>query len=270
MKRFILAALPPLLYLLSCLCTAFPIFGQAEFRASKAAPELSESPAASRTVAMQTVAMQTVAAQADESAQGYACVLTDDVYFYADKSERKGLFLLPKTYFVKLLSVDADYCQVEYGSLNAATKPLIGYCKTETLTFVEYVPNTPYFLQTFDVTYKLDGLTSAPFLTEITKTCAYYGNYIVGSTIYCYVLQDGKYGYVPMPDAFYIPENREYYDRLKTDEKEEETKTEQPQKQSSGSPIQTAILILLCVLIPVLAALILKPSRTPAFDPDEP
>lgn len=264
MKRFILAALPPLLYLFTCLFSAFPFLGQADFRASVAAPELSESPAAHRTVTAQTLAAQT-----DEPDQDYACILRDDVYFYADKSERKGLFLLPKTYFVKLLSVNADYCQVEYGSLNAPTKPLIGYCKTEALTFVDYTPTTPYFLQTFDVTYKLDGLTGAPFLTEVTKTCAYYGNYVVGSTVYCYVLQDGKYGYVPKPDAFYVPENREYYDRLQPNEKDEETETEQPKKQSSGNPIQTAILILLCVLIPVLAALILKPSRAPVFDPED-
>ena len=44
----------------------------------------------------------------------YACILSDDVFFYANPDGRKGLFLLPKSYYVRLMEYRSDYCKVEY------------------------------------------------------------------------------------------------------------------------------------------------------------
>ena len=44
----------------------------------------------------------------------YACILTDDVYFYASENESGGLFTLPRTYYVKVLSVSEPFTHVEY------------------------------------------------------------------------------------------------------------------------------------------------------------
>ncbi len=210
-------------------------------------------------------------ASATTSESAYACVLQDDVFFYSDQLERKGLFILPKTYFVKILSHGEIFCQVEYGAATANSKTLVGYCKTDELEFVTYTPDRPYLTQTLDITYKIDGMTGAPFLTSYTVTCAYYGNYAVGSELYAYVLQNDKFGYLPLPTGFTYPENSEYYDKLAAETPDETPPAEEPAapKKESGNPVQTAILILLCVLIPILAALIVRPNKKAPVDPEE-
>jgi hypothetical protein len=197
----------------------------------------------------------------------YACVLSDTAYFYADASDRRGLFTLPKTYFVKILSVDTEYTKIEYGTNANGMQALIGYVKTHDLTFVDYIPTTPYLLRSFDVTYKIDGNTGAPFLTEITLTCTYYGDYKIGSDTYAYVLQEGRFGYLPRPTDFYYPENTEYFDRLEADSPNSEP-TNRP-APTGNTALQTTILILLCLLVPILAALILKSPRRAPYDDEQ-
>ena len=87
--------------------------------------------------------LQLTTARADTPTTGYACILTDTAYLYASSNERSGLFLLPKTYYVKTLSVGAEFTKVEYQTDGDGLKAIIGYCKTSELTFVDYTPKTP-------------------------------------------------------------------------------------------------------------------------------
>ena len=196
----------------------------------------------------------------------YACILVENAYLYATSNERSGLFLLPKTYFVKALEVQGEFTKVEYSTDSEYTKKLTGYCKTAQLTFVDYVPSKPYFYSTFELVYRIDDSDKRyPFLTEITVTCAYYGEYPIGSEIYCYVLQGDSFGYVPKPSELTVPINTEYADHLKTDLPQDETAP----TESETLPLpQIALLILLCLIAPVLATLILRPTRSRP-DPDD-
>ncbi len=234
MKKLTLRAISPLLYFLSLLLAVCALFKPTALFAS--ATSLS-SPA-------------------------YACILSDNTYFYESETDRSGLFILPKTYFVKVLESQTDYTKVEYLADGSNTRKIVGYCKTSELTFVDYTPKTPYLYSLFNVTYSIDGVKGAPFLTEITLSCAYYGNYMIGSETYCYVLQGDHFGYVPLPENFSFPRNEEYYENLLDDEPSEPTNGKPEEK--SSSPAQTAILVLLCVLIPVLAALIVRSPRRPS------
>ena len=201
---------------------------------------------------------------------GYACILQENVFFYSAPDERRGLFLLPATYYVKLLEYGEEYCRVEYLSDDENVKKLIGYAKTEALTFVEYVPKTPYFRHFFDVRYRIeeDGLDDSSFLNEITLTCAYYGDYKIGSETYCYVLRGGSFGYVPKPTTLRIPQNTEYEEWLATQAPPPEETPPASEEKEGSSPAQIAILVALCLLVPVLAALILKPPRRPPYETD--
>lgn len=204
-------------------------------------------------------------AQATENSS-YACILDDNAYLYATSNERSGLFLLPKTYYVKVLSVQTDYTKVEYSTDGEHTKKLTGYCKTEQLTFVDYVPNEPYFYSTFELTYRIDDSDKRyPFLTEIVVTCAYYGEYPIGSETYCYVLQGDSFGYVPKPVELIVPTNTEYADRLTSSQPDEQT---EPTKNQETIPVsQIVTIVLLCLIAPVLATLILRPTRKrPDYD----
>lgn len=205
-------------------------------------------------------------AQATQSVS-YACILDENAYLYATSNERSGLFLLPKTYYVKVLSVQGDFAKVEYSTDGEHTKKLTGYCKTAQLTFVDYIPSKPYFYSTFELTYRIDDSDKRyPFLTEITVTCAYYGEYPIGSEIYCYVLQGDSFGYVPKPTELTVPVNTEYADRLTaTTTPPEES---EPIETKESLPIaQIVTIVLLCLIAPVLATLVLRPSRArPDFD----
>lgn len=202
-------------------------------------------------------------ARAEES--DYACILSDHAYFYTSESEQSGLFILPKTYYVKVLVASYPYTKVEYLSDGVSTRKIIGYCLTSDLTFVDYTPQMPYLFKTFEVTYTASGDISDPFLNKITVTCAYYGDYTVGSKTYAYVLQGDEFGYVPKPESFFYVENTEYA---------EHTKSEPPKNSGDGeitdsNPLQIAILVVLCLLVPILAAAVFRSSKKRPYDFDE-
>ena len=197
------------------------------------------------------------------SAGGYACILSDTAYFYTDQEEKSGLFLLPETYFVKILEVGEPYSKIEYLYDDTKVKKLTGYAKSEQLTAVDFVPKRPYYYCLFNVHYRLDGsIAGDTFLDEITIACTYYGEYPVGSKTYCYVLQGEEFGYVPKPADLVVEKSTEYADNYTPPQ---ETPTPSA-PQATTQPAQIAILIALCLLVPILAALILKPPRRPPYD----
>ncbi len=200
----------------------------------------------------------------------YACVLTD-AYFYSQPTDQNGLFLLPKTYFVKTLEYSDTFCKIEYLYDDDHVSRLVGYAKTEELTFVDFIPERPYLYYLFEISYTLDkSETETPtqngLLQEITFTCAYYGDYPIGSKTYCYVLRGEEFGYIPKPETLVFEPNTEYQAHQNPIEKEEF----EPQEESAPSGVQIAILVAFCLLVPILAAFILKPPRRPPYDPDEP
>ncbi len=207
-------------------------------------------------------------ADATPTAGSYACILHEETYLNASPDETQGLFLLPVTYYVKLLDYGGEYCRVEYLYDDAQTKKIIGYVQTKFLTFVDYVPKRPYFHSTFELHYRIeDGLAaSSDFLNEITLSCTYYGDYKIGSKLYCYVLRGEAFGYVPKPANLVVPENTEYAEYLTNQPTEAPVET--PIETKESSPAQIAILVTLCLLVPVLAALILKPPRRPPYEID--
>ena len=235
MKKIICAALAPLL----CLYILFPA------RQTPAAAEEAE----------------------------YACIRSDDIYLYAEENDRSGLFILPYTYYVKVLAPGIEYCRVEYLSDGPNTRKVTGYCKTADLTFVDYVPERPYLYYTFDVTYTIEGgapsLSSDGFLTEITVTCAYYGEYRVGSKIYCYVLREGEFGYIPRPDDLNFDLNGEYEEHLSSAEPDTGAGNFTDGNGERMSTVQIVFIVLLCILVPVAAALILRPPKKPPYEPDD-
>ena len=285
MKKFILSALVPIFYFL-CLLVPLAPFTASTPPCANAPHTTSSSPTANTQFSASAVSLALTPTKASNfpsipaplssetpqtpSIGSYACVLSDESYFYAAPSENAGLFLLPKTYYVKLLAYAPDFCQVEYLYDDAYVKKLIGYARTSELTFVDYIPEKPYLYYLFEISYRLDETSAQEegFLTEIKATCAYYGDYKIGSTIYCYVLRGDTFGYVPKPAFVRYEENDEYANRhLPTDEPA--TKSEPQTDEPSSSPAQIAILIALCLLVPVVAALILKPPRRPPYEADE-
>lgn len=212
------------------------------------------------------------AASAMPESGSYACVVSDSAYFYSSPNEKLGVFLLPQTYYVRLISYGGEYCKIEYLYDDEHTQKLVGYAKTAQLAFVDYQPARPYLYYLFDVKYRIEDsdATDSSFLTEITVTCAYYGDYLIGSERWCYVLRNGEFGYIPKPATLSYEENTEYADYLASqkDSSEPESSAE-PIKKKNYNGVQIAILIAICLLIPVLAALILKPPHRPPYETED-
>ncbi|MFQ7700767.1 MAG: hypothetical protein ACLRL0_05870 [Christensenellaceae bacterium] len=234
MKKFILSAVLPLLYLI-CACL---------------------SPAVH------------VKVRAEDN--GYACIRSENVYLYSEENDKSGLFILPCTYYVKVLSSGVKYSYVEYLSDGPNTRKINGYCKNSELTFVDYVPVRPYLYYTLDVTYYIEDASPSikddDFLSTITITCAYYGEYRVGSKLYCYVLREGTFGYIPKPADLSYELNDEY-DNHTPDESD--APAGNFGDHETMPPAQIAILVLLCILVPVIAALILRPPKKPPYESEE-
>lgn len=217
-----------------------------------------------------SVSQSAVPLSASTASDSYACILSN-AFFYAARDEKRGLFLIPKTYFVKILEFGNDFCKIEYLFNDAHTKAIQGYAKTQDLTFVDYTPETPYLYHLFTLSYRIEDSPdlSGGFLTQLSVTCAYYGDFSVGSETYCYVLRGEDFGYVPKPATLSYPENPEYENRLPKEEQTQTPPSEEVDSTPKSSPAQIALLIALCILIPLLAALILKPPRKPPFLDEE-
>lgn len=205
---------------------------------------------------------------ADADTPSYACICVSDAYFYTTPDENRGLFLLPETYFVKVLSVEGEFSKIEYLYDDSHYKKLTGYAKTDRLTLVDYTPTRPYLYCLFDVRYTIDDgfLYDSNSLNQITVTCAYYGDYNVGSQTYCYILRGDSFGYIPKPASLAYEPNPEYAERLENEQPSDATP---PSAENAMSPLQIGILIAVCLLVPVLVALLAKSPKRTSYEQEE-
>ena len=94
MKKIILSAILPFCFLISALL--FP------FQAHSAHVIAQAAPADSATSAVLP------------APGSYACILSDSTFFYSTADGRRGVFLLPKTYYVRLVEYGMDYSKIPW------------------------------------------------------------------------------------------------------------------------------------------------------------
>ena len=149
-----------------------------------------------------------------ENDEKYARIVADGVYFYSSADETAGLFILPRTYFVKIVGEAGDYYRVRYLDSSGDGRALEGYCLADEIEPVGYTPETPYLVYSVTVTYRAGGDYSLPdsSLSEYTVTADYYGEFDYGSSTCYYVRLNGQFGYVPAASCSVVdyPENTEH------------------------------------------------------------
>ena len=69
------------------------------------------------------------AARAEGETETYARVTRDGVYFYSTPASGAGLFVLPRTYFVKIVDTAGEYYRVRYLDSSGDGRALEGYCR---------------------------------------------------------------------------------------------------------------------------------------------
>ena len=203
------------------------------------------------------------------SGETFACICTSGAYFYSSRDEKRGLFLLPETYFVKVLSIEGEFSKIEYLYDDTHYKKVTGYAKTEALTFVDYTPTRPYLYYLFDVRYTIDDgyFIDSNSLSQIVVTCAYYGDYNIGSETYCYILRGDSFGYIPKPANLVYEQNPEYAEHLQ--QTSQETTSPPTNAESGMSSMQIGILVAICLLVPVLVAILAKNTKRYPFESEE-
>ena len=186
----------------------------------------------------------------------FAVAETDGVWFYSEKDEASGIFLLPVSYYVKITEQGEPFCAVEYG--DGVTLPkLKGYCKTEKLKSVSFTPARPYLVKQVTLTYTLEGSLFDEF-DSLEKTFLYYGSTFRGTARYWYVCADGKYGYVSANEE---PEYERNVDYLTSDVSGE---VNPPERAQGLSGVQIALICVALFAAAAVAAVVFFARRSPA------
>ncbi len=87
----------------------------------------------------------------------YAVAESADVWFLETESEDSKLFCIPRTYYVKVLSKGEKFSLCEYLRDSAPYRKVRGYCLTDSLKFVDFVPVRPFLFREVTVEYVLPG-----------------------------------------------------------------------------------------------------------------
>lgn len=189
------------------------------------------------------------------SLERYAVADSEAVWFYGDETETSKLFLVPYTYYVRVLAVGDPFSTVEYLTDDAPYRKVFGYCKTDALTFVDFVPARPYLRREIEVRYDRPtaGELGGPF-DSTEKTFVFYGYRYEGAQLYYYVLCDGTFGYLAMDDTLDFPLNTDYLEAVDGSHAE-------AAPAGGLSPAAIALICVGCAAAVAIAAFVLRGKK---------
>ncbi len=200
-------------------------------------------------------------ARADE-AERYAVAAATDVWFYAAENEESGLFVLPYTYYVRVLKEGAVFSYVQYLDDEAPYKAIRGYCKTEDLTFVDFIPERPYLKREITVSYTVantgDSLMGGGSFDKLEKSFVFYGTSYLGTARFFYVYADGTFDYVPATQEIVYEYNTDYLEDVSGGAPAE---PEPPAGSLSG--VQIAVICAIAAALVAIAVFVLRGKKSP-------
>ena len=203
-----------------------------------------------------------LSASAEElpASEVYAVAARSDVWLYAEESEETGLFLLPYTYYVRVVERGEEYSAVVYGEDIAPYRTVEGYCKTDMLTFVDFIPERPFLKLEVTVTYTVEGAASEMgngTFDKIDRTFHYYGTSYLGTRRYFYVISDGVFDYIPAERDVTFELNTDYLQETVAPAPEEP----EIEPASTLSPVGIAALITGILAVCAIAFFVLRGKR---------
>ena len=206
------------------------------------------------------------AAASADGEKRYAVAATEDVWFYTAESEDARLFLIPCTYYVRVLDEGELYCTVEYQADDAPYKKVLGYCRTEQLLAVDFVPARPYLRKQVTLTYTLpdSGGLGDDALSKVERTFVYYGERTEGGQLYYYVFDGETFGYVPADEHIAYERNDDYLAALAGESEPQPAPEEEG--GSSVNAVQIAVICILCAVAVAVAVLVLRGRKSSAHE----
>ncbi len=199
------------------------------------------------------------AVSAAEEEPRYAVAASEDVWFYASEDEKSGLFLIPYTYYVKIIAVGTLFTAVEYLDDVPPYRAVRGFCKTQDLTFVDFVPARPFLRREIKATYEVENPTGTRMgngsFDKIERTFVYYGTSYSGTARFFYVCADGVFDYIPATRDIVFELNTDYLQNTSGEPAEE------PSEKSGLSAGQIVAICAVALAFVAIAALVLRGKR---------
>ncbi len=190
----------------------------------------------------------------------YAVAADDNVWFYASENEDGRLFLIPESYYVRVLSEGESFTAVEYLVNDPPYRKVVGYCETTALTFVDFIPARPFLKMELTVSYTLRNggadFGDRPVFSEIERSYVYYGMRYEAGVPYAYVLYEGSFGYIPVEAEPVFEKNDDY---LSVPVSPSEGAS--PAKKGGLNAAQIAVICVVCVAAVAAAVFILRGRR---------
>lgn len=210
-------------------------------------------------ILMIVLLLSPVSLHASAAEERYAYVPDGDVWFYAGEAESSRVFLLPKTYYVKLLSEGEEYCRVEYLTDEAPYQKITGYCKTEDIIPVDYIPVRPYLKKQVTLSYSLPtagGSGLGGSFSSVEKTFVYYGQRYEGAKLYYYVLSDGTFDYIPAESELLFDLNTDYAEQTAATGADALGDAQQPAQEPNAAVI--VVICIACVAAVAVAVFVIR------------
>ncbi len=194
----------------------------------------------------------------------YAVAETSEVWFYKTENEDDKLFCIPKTYYVKVIARGERFSFCEYLRDITPYKKVSGYCLTDSLTFVDFVPQRPFLYREVTVQYVLPGasLGNGSFAGK-EESFVYYGTRYEDGQLYFYVGKNGEFDYIPAEEEITFELNTDYLP-------EPETPATGSKNTGGLSAVQIVLITLAAVAVLVVAVFVAhgKKSAPPEnFEP---
>lgn len=201
---------------------------------------------------------------ANAETEVYAVAETAEVWFYGAESEEEKLFCIPRTYYVHVVSRSEPYSLCEYLKDNTPFKKVLGYCLTDSLTFVDFIPRRPYLYREVTVEYVLPGaaLGGGAFAGK-KETFVYYGTRYENGQLYFYVGKDGVFDYIPADEELVFELNDDYLP-------EPDTSVAAGKSAESLSAVQIVLITLSAVAVLVVAVFVARGRKSAPPEKEEP
>lgn len=200
-------------------------------------------------------------ASAETTEETYAVAERDGIWFYSEPLSEKGLFILPESYYVRVLSMGDPFCEVQY--LNKT-----GYCKRSDLLFVDFVPVRPFLNYEYTLSYTMENgsFIGSGALSSVERSVTFYGTFLHGTETYYYVYADGIYDYVPKTQEIIYEHNTDYLTPASSSDSGENTPA-----SSSGrlSGVEIAVICAVCAACAVVALFVLRGKKPPVVHSEE-
>lgn len=195
-----------------------------------------------------------------QTLSSYARATSREAYFCTSADLATGIFAVPYTYCVEILSEEGDWYRVKYAEDYGIYRAVYGYVQKSDFEVLSEAPKTVYLYKSVSVTFSQDAPAgNLPVIDDITVNAAFYGSYYSGAAGYSYVLCDDSFGYI-------VGANEDYPLILPEDDAAD---TEDDAQPNNSVTVVAAVVIGALALL-ALALLVLSGKKRPKHTHEDP